>query len=112
MKMIVAIIRPSKIDQVRAALTEIGIQGMTCSEVSGFGRQKGYTEIYRGSEYAINFVPKTKLEVVVTDDQLDTAVETIKETVNTGKIGDGKIFVLEVAEAVRIRTGETGAESL
>ena len=112
MKMIVAIIRPSKIDQVRAALTEIGVQGMTCSEVSGFGRQKGHTEIYRGSEYAINFVPKTKLEVVVTDDQLDTAVETIKESVNTGKIGDGKIFVLEVAEAVRIRTGETGAESL
>ena len=112
MKMIVAIIRPSKIDQVRAALTEIGVQGMTCSEVSGFGRQKGHTEIYRGAEYAINFVPKTKLEVVVTDDQLDTAVETIKESVNTGKIGDGKIFVLEVAEAVRIRTSETGAESL
>ena len=112
MKMIVAIIRPSKIDQVRAALTEIGVQGMTCSEVSGFGRQKGHTEIYRGAEYAINFVPKTKLEVVVTDDQLDTAVETIKESVNTGKIRDGKIFVLEVAEAVLIRTSETGAESL
>ena len=107
-----AIIRPSKIDPVRAALSDIGVQGMTCSEVAGFGRQKGHTEIYRGAEYAINFVPKTKLEIVVTDDQLETAVETIKETVNTGKIGDGKIFVLEVAEAVRIRTGETGGESL
>ena len=112
MKMIVAIIRPSKLDQVRASLTEIGIQGMTCSEVSGFGRQKGHTEIYRGAEYAINFVPKTKLEVVVTDDQLDTAVNTIREAVNTGKIGDGKIFIIDVAEAVRIRTGETNAEAL
>ena len=112
MKMIVAIIRPSKLDQVRANLTEIGIQGMTCSEVSGFGRQKGHTEIYRGAEYSINFVPKTKLEVVVTDDQLDTAVHTIRESVNTGKIGDGKIFIIDVAEAVRIRTGETNAEAL
>ena len=112
MKMIVAIIRPSKLDQVRANLTEIGIQGMTCSEVSGFGRQKGHTEIYRGAEYSINFVPKTKLEVVVTDDQLDPAVNTIRESVNTGKIGDGKIFVIDVAEAVRIRTGETNGEAL
>ena len=112
MKMIVAIIRPSKLDQVRASLTEIGIQGMTCSEVSGFGRQKGHTEIYRGAEYSINFVPKTKLEVVVTDDQLDPAVNTIRESVNTGKIGDGKIFIIDVAEAVRIRTGETDAEAL
>ena len=112
MKMIVAIIRPSKLDQVRANLTEIGVQGMTCSEVSGFGRQKGHTEIYRGAEYAINFVPKSKLEVVVTDDQVDKTVNTIRETVNTGKIGDGKIFVMDVVEAVRIRTGETGAESL
>lgn len=112
MKMIVAIIRPSKLDQVRANLTEIGIQGMTCSEVSGFGRQKGHTEIYRGAEYSINFVPKTKLEVVVTDDQLDPAVNTIRESVNTGKIGDGKIFIIDVAEAVRIRTGETNAEAL
>ena len=111
MKMIVAIIRPSKLDQVRANLTEIGIQGMTCSEVSGFGRQKGHTEIYRGAEYSINFVPKTKLEVVVTDDQLDPAVNTIRESVNTGKIGDGKIFIIDVAEAVRIRTGETNAEA-
>ena len=112
MKMIVAIIRPSKLDQVRASLTEIGIQGMTCSEVSGFGRQKGHTEIYRGAEYSINFVPKTKLEVVVTDDQLEPAVNTIRESVNTGKIGDGKIFIIDVAEAVRIRTGETDAEAL
>lgn len=112
MKMIVAIIRPSKLDQVRANLTEIGIQGMTCSEVSGFGRQKGHTEIYRGAEYSINFVPKTKLEVVVTDEQLDAAVNTIRESVNTGKIGDGKIFIIDVAEAVRIRTGETNAEAL
>ena len=112
MKMIVAIIRPSKLDQVRASLTEIGIQGMTCSEVSGFGRQKGHTEIYRGAEYSINFVPKTKLEVVVTDDQLDPAVKTIRESVTTGKIGDGKIFIIDVTEAVRIRTGETNAEAL
>ena len=112
MKMIVAIIRASKLDQVRANLTEIGIQGMTCSEVSGFGRQKGHTEIYRGAEYSINFVPKTKLEVVVTDDQLDPAVNTIRESVNTGKIGDGKIFIIDVAEAVRISTGETNAEAL
>ena len=112
MKMIVAIIRPSKLDEVRANLTEIGIQGMTCSEVSGFGRQKGHTEIYRGDEYSINFVPKTKLEVVVTDEQLDAAVNTIRESVNTGKIGDGKIFIIDVAEAVRIRTGETNAEAL
>ena len=112
MKMIVAIIRPSKLDQVRASLTEIGIQGMTCSEVSGFGRQKGHTEIYRGAEYAINFVPITKLEVVVTDDQLDTAVHTIRESVNTGKIGDGKIFVTNIEEAIRIRTGEKGNNAI
>ena len=112
MKMIVAVIRPSKLDEVRTGLTEIGIQGMTCSEVSGFGRQKGHTEIYRGAEYEINFVPKIKVEIVVTDNQLDPAINIIRESVNTGKIGDGKIFVIDVAEAVRIRTGETNAEAL
>ena len=112
MKMIMAIIRPSKIDQVRLALTQLGIEGMTCSEVSGFGRQKGHTEIYRGAEYAINFVPKIKLEIVISDDQLDTAIDAITETVNTGKIGDGKIFVFDVDKAIRIRTGETNADAL
>lgn len=112
MKMIMAIVKPAKLDAVREALTEVGIQGLTTSEVSGFGRQKGHTEIYRGAEYAINFVPKTKIEVVVADDQVSAVVECIRSTANTENIGDGKIFVLEVAEAVRIRTGETGNEAL
>lgn len=112
MKMVVAIIKPAKLDAVREALTAIGIQGLTASEVSGFGRQKGHTEIYRGAEYAISFVPKSKIEVAVDDSQVDAVVEAIRTTSNSGNIGDGKIFVLEVAQAVRIRTGETGSEAL
>ena len=112
MKLIMAIIKPTKLDAVREALTEIGVQGLTASEVSGFGRQKGHTEIYRGAEYAINFVPKMKIELVIDDNQVEEAINTIRNTANTEHIGDGKIFVVEVAHAVRIRTGETGAEAL
>ena len=112
MKMIMAIIKPAKLEAVRESLTEIGIQGLTTSEVSGFGRQKGHTEIYRGAEYNINFVPKTKIELVLGDDQVESAVNAIRNAANTENIGDGKIFVLEVAEAVRIRTGESGSEAL
>lgn len=112
MKMIMAIIKPAKLEAVRESLTEIGIQGLTTSEVSGFGRQKGHTEIYRGAEYNINFVPKTKIELVLGDDQVEGAVNAIRNAANTENIGDGKIFVLEVAEAVRIRTGESGSEAL
>ncbi len=112
MKMVMAIIKPAKLDAVREALTGIGVQGLTASEVSGFGRQKGHTEIYRGAEYAINFVPKSKIEVAVDDSQVDAVVETIQSAANSGNIGDGKIFVLEVAQAVRIRTGETDSEAL
>ena len=112
MKMIVAIIKPAKLDAVREALTEAGVQGLTTSEVSGFGRQKGHTEIYRGAEYAISFVPKTKIEVAVDDDQVEKIVDAIRETAGTGNIGDGKIFVLDVTQAVRIPTGETGSVAL
>ncbi|KLT72260.1 nitrogen regulatory protein P-II 1 [Neisseria arctica] len=106
MKKIEAIIKPFKLDDVREALTEIGITGMTVSEVKGFGRQKGHTEIYRGAEYAVDFLPKVKLELVLSDDQVENAVEVIVEAARSGKIGDGKIFILPVEEAVRIRTGE------
>ena len=112
MKMIMAIIKPAKLDAVREALTELGIEGLTASEVSGFGRQKGHTEIYRGAEYAISFVPKTKIEVAVNDDLADRVVEAIRETANTDNIGDGKIFVYELGAVMRIRTGETGTEAL
>jgi len=112
MKLIMAVIKPSKLDEVRDALTALGIQGMTASEVKGFGRQKGHTEIYRGAEYAVTFVPKIKLEVVVTDDMEDAVVKAIKAAANTSHIGDGKIFVYDVESAVRIRTGETGADAL
>jgi len=112
MKLIMAIIKPAKLDAVREALVEIGIQGLTSSEVSGFGRQKGHTEIYRGAEYAINFVPKNKIEVAVSDGQVDAAINAIKSAANTDNIGDGKIFVLDMGQAVRIRTGETGEEAL
>ncbi len=112
MKMIIAVIKPSKLDEVREALTEIGIEGMTVSEVKGFGRQKGHREIYRGAEYTINFVPKIKLEIALSDDIAAQAIETIQKTANTGQIGDGKIFVVDMGEAIRIRTGETGAEAL
>ena len=107
MKKIEAIIKPFKLDDVREALTEIGITGMTVTEVKGFGRQKGHTEIYRGAEYAVDFLPKVKLELVLPDEQIDRAVETIIETARSGKIGDGKIFILPVEEVIRIRTGET-----
>ena len=102
MKMIIAVIKPSKLDEVREALTEIGIEGMTVSEVKGFGRQKGHREIYRGAEYAINFVPKIKLEIALPDDIADQAVETIQKTANSGQIGDGKIFVVDMGEAIRL----------
>ncbi len=112
MKMISAVIKPFKLDEVRDALTALGIQGMTVSEVKGFGRQRGQTEIYRGAEYTISFVPKVAIDVVVTDDQAEAAIEAIRTAAATGQIGDGKIFVVEVAQAVRIRTGETDAEAL
>ena len=112
MKLIMAIIKPFKLDAVREALTELGVQGLTVSEVKGFGRQKGQTEIYRGAEYAIEFVPKVRLDIVIDDDEADRVVEAIRDTANTDKIGDGKIFVLDVAQAIRIRTGETGSDAL
>lgn len=108
MKKIEAIIKPFKLEEVKAALSEIGIQGMTLTEVKGFGRQKGHTEIYRGSEYTVDFLPKVKLEIVVEASQADQVVSTIVKTANTGKIGDGKIFVSTIEEAIRIRTGERG----
>jgi len=112
MKLVMAIIKPFKLEDVREALTTIGIQGLTVSEVKGFGRQKGQTEIYRGAEYAVNFLPKVKVEVAVDDAQAAAVVEAIQQAGNTGRIGDGKIFVLDLAQAVRIRTGESGAEAL
>jgi nitrogen regulatory protein P-II 1 len=112
MKKVEAIIRHFKLEDVKNALTERGIQGMTITEVRGFGRQKGHTEMYRGTEYAVDFVPKVKVEVVVADKQVQTVVDTILRTAQTGQIGDGKIFVLDLAESVRIRTGETGEEAL
>jgi nitrogen regulatory protein P-II 2 len=112
MKMIVAIIKPFMLDPVRDALTELGIQGMTVSEVKGFGRQKGHTEIYRGAEYAIDFLPKVKIEIAVGDDVAERVVEAIQKSAATGKIGDGKIFVTELIKAVRIRTGETDSDAL
>jgi len=112
MKLIIAVVKPFKLDDVREALTRAGVEGLTVSEVKGYGRQKGQTEIYRGAEYAVNFVPKVKLEAVVDDGAVAAAVEAIKTSAATGKIGDGKIFVLPVEEAVRIRTGETGSAAL
>jgi len=112
MKLVMAVIKPFKLDEVREALTELGVQGLTASEVKGYGRQKGQTEIYRGAEYAVSFLPKVKVEVVVEDDQVDSVVEAISREANTGRIGDGKIFVVDVLSAMRIRTGETGAEAL
>ena len=112
MKKIEAIIKPFKLDDVREALTELGITGMTVSEVKGFGRQRGHTEVYRGAEYAVDFLPKVKIEVVLPDDQIERTVEAIIEAARSGKIGDGKIFVLAVEEAIRIRTGETGETAI
>ena len=108
MKLIQAIIKPFKLDDVREALTEIGVTGMTATEVKGFGRQKGHTELYRGAEYVVDFLPKVKLELVINDDQVDMAIEAILKAAHTGKIGDGKIFVMPVEQVIRIRTGEQG----
>lgn len=112
MKKIDAIIKPFKLDDVKEALNEIGIQGMTISEVKGYGRQKGHKEIYRGAEYIVDFIPKIKIEIVVEADRSDEVVEKIRQAANTGKIGDGKIFVTAVEEAVRVRTGETGKDAI
>jgi len=112
MKMITAIIKPFKLDDVREALSEMGIQGLTVSEVKGFGRQKGHTELYRGAEYVVDFLPKIKMEIGVSENRVESVIETIIKAANTGKIGDGKIFVTNVEQAIRIRTGETGKEAL
>ena len=112
MKLIQAIIKPFKLDDVREALTEIGVTGMTATEVKGFGRQKGHTELYRGAEYVMDFLPKVKLELVVKADQVDAAIEAIQRAAHTGKIGDGKIFVMPVEQSIRIRTGEQGQDAL
>ncbi|PPR70145.1 MAG: Nitrogen regulatory protein P-II 2 [Alphaproteobacteria bacterium MarineAlpha1_Bin1] len=112
MKMVMAVIKPFKLDEVRDSLTELGIQGITVTEVRGFGRQKGHTEIYRGAEYEVNYLPKIKLELAIEDDLLDRVLETISNSAQTGQIGDGKLFVSDLTTAVRIRTGETGSEAL
>ena len=112
MKLIKAIVKPFKLEEVKDALAEIGIEGMTVSEVKGFGSQKGHTEIYRGSEYTVDLLPKSMIEVAVTDDQADKVVDKIIESANTGKIGDGKVFVLPVEDAIRIRTGDRGDEAI
>ncbi len=112
MKMVTAIIKPFKLDEVREALSAIGVQGITVTEVKGFGRQKGHTELYRGAEYVVDFLPKVKLEAAIGADQLDRVLEAIEKAAQTGKIGDGKIFVQEIEQVIRIRTGETGSEAL
>ena len=112
MKFVMAIIKPFKLDEVREALSEIGVSGLTVTEVKGFGRQKGHTELYRGAEYVVDFLPKIKVEVVVTDDRVAQVVDVIMETARTGKIGDGKIFVLPVEQVIRIRTGETDGNAI
>jgi nitrogen regulatory protein PII len=112
MKLITAIIKPFKMDDVREALSEIGVAGVTATEVKGFGRQKGHTELYRGAEYVVDFLPKVKLEIAVADEVVDKAVKTIVDAANTGKIGDGKIFVTNLEQVIRIRTGETGEDAI
>jgi nitrogen regulatory protein P-II 2 len=112
MKLVTAIIKPFKLDDVREALSEIGVQGVTVTEVKGFGRQKGHTELYRGAEYVVDFLPKVKLEAAINDDLLEQVMEVISKAANSGKIGDGKIFVTNLEQAMRIRTGETGPEAL
>ena len=112
MKLISAIIKPFKLDDVRESLAEVGVSGITVSEVKGFGRQKGHTELYRGAEYVVDFLPKVKIDVAIDDDMLDEVIEAITEAARTGKIGDGKIFVTELEQIVRIRTGESGSEAL
>ena len=112
MKLVTAIIKPFKLDDVRESLSEIGVQGITVTEVKGFGRQKGHTELYRGAEYVVDFLPKVKIDVAIADDQLDRVIEAITKAANTGKIGDGKIFVQDLLDVIRIRTGETGKDAL
>ena len=112
MKKIEAIIKPFKLDDVKEALNQIGIQGMTISDVKGYGRQKGHKEIYRGAEYVVDFIPKIKVELVIEDDRTEQVIQTIQDAANTGKIGDGKIFVLSIEEAVRVRTGERGKDAI
>ena len=112
MKLVTAIIKPFKLDEVREALSAIGVQGITVTEVKGFGRQKGHTELYRGAEYVVDFLPKVKIEAAIRTEMLDQVVEAIEKSANTGKIGDGKIFVFDLQQVVRIRTGETGADAL
>ncbi|MBL4888426.1 MAG: P-II family nitrogen regulator [Candidatus Lindowbacteria bacterium] len=112
MKLITAIIKPFKLDDVRQALADVGVQGVTVTEVKGFGRQKGHTELYRGAEYVVDFLPKVKLEIAVSDSMVDTVVESVVKTASTGKIGDGKIFISSLEEIIRIRTGETGEEAI
>ena len=112
MKMVIAIIKPFKLDDVRSALAEIGIQGITVTEVKGFGRQKGHTELYRGAEYVVDFLPKVKIEIVLGDDMVEKAIDAIRRAAQTGRIGDGKIFVSNIEEAIRIRTGESGGDAI
>ena len=112
MKKIEAVIKPFKLDEVKEALRDIGLQGITVTEAKGFGRQKGHTELYRGAEYVVDFMPKVKIEIVLPDDMVEKAVETIRNSAKTGLIGDGKIFIINVEDAIRIRTGETGAEAI
>ena len=112
MKLVTAIIKPFKLDDVRESLSEIGVQGITVTEVKGFGRQKGHTELYRGAEYVVDFLPKVKIDVAIADDQLDRVIEAITKAANTGKIGDGKIFITALEQALRIRTGETDNDAL
>tara|TARA_B100001113_G_scaffold340555_1_gene324845 strand:- start:95 stop:484 length:390 start_codon:yes stop_codon:yes gene_type:complete len=112
MKLITAVVKPFKLDDVREALSEIGVQGITVTEVKGFGRQKGHTELYRGAEYVVDFLPKVKIDVAVADDLTDKVIEAITKAANTGKIGDGKIFVTSLEQVIRIRTGETGADAI
>ena len=112
MKLVTAIIKPFKMDDVRSALSDIGVQGITVTEVKGFGRQRGHTELYRGAEYVVDFLPKLKLEIAVAESQLDAIIEAIIQSANTGKIGDGKIFVTEMEQVIRIRTGESGEEAV
>jgi nitrogen regulatory protein P-II 2 len=112
MKLVTAIIKPFKLDDVRESLSEIGVQGITVTEVKGFGRQKGHTELYRGAEYVVDFLPKVKIVVAIADDQLDRVIEAITKAANTGKIGDGKIFVVNLEQAIRIRTGETDTDAI
>jgi nitrogen regulatory protein P-II 2 len=112
MKLVTAIIKPFKLDEVREALSAIGVQGITVTEVKGFGRQKGHTELYRGAEYVVDFLPKVKVEAAISDPMVEQVIEAIEKSANTGKIGDGKIFVFDLEQVVRIRTGETGADAL